>query len=61
MHVLFYGINVVGCNVMIASRNGDRLRDTAEELFQQLPKEGGPRIDYTVCNIRQEEQVAGSY
>jgi len=43
---------------MIASRNIDRLRETADELVQQLPKDGGPKLDYTMCNIREEDQVA---
>lgn len=42
---------------MIASRNGERLKAAATELQKQLPENGSAELDYTVCNIRKEDQV----
>ena len=51
-----------GCNVMIASRNGDRLKSTTDELTRQLSNNSdSPRIEYAVCNIRQEDQVTSYF
>ena len=47
----------LGCKVMIASRNADRLKAAATELQKQLPEGSTAELEYTVCNIRQEEQV----
>jgi len=43
---------------MIASRNGERLKAAATELQKQLPENGSAELDYTVCNIRKEDQVS---
>ena len=42
---------------MIASRNVDRLKKSANELRLQLPKDGSAEIDFVECNIRKEDQV----
>lgn len=42
---------------MIASRNADRLKAAATDLQKQLPEGSTAELEYTVCNIRQEEQV----
>lgn len=47
----------LGCKVMIASRNAGRLKAAATELQKQLPEGSTAELEYTVCNIRQEEQV----
>lgn len=50
-------LTTVGCKVMIASRNAGRLKAAATELQKQLPEGSTAELEYTVCNIRQEEQV----
>ncbi|KAM7292058.1 peroxisomal trans-2-enoyl-CoA reductase [Ixodes scapularis] len=48
----------LGCSVTIASRNEENLKGAANELQSRLTnQEGCPRILYTPCNIRSEEQV----
>uniref|UniRef100_A0A090X8D8 Peroxisomal trans-2-enoyl-CoA reductase n=1 Tax=Ixodes ricinus TaxID=34613 RepID=A0A090X8D8_IXORI len=48
----------LGCSVTIASRNEENLKGAANELQSRLmDQEGCPRILYTPCNIRSEEQV----
>lgn len=42
---------------MIASRNLERLRHTANELQQHLPPNGTAELDFMECNIRNENQV----
>ncbi|XP_067929592.1 peroxisomal trans-2-enoyl-CoA reductase-like [Watersipora subatra] len=44
----------LGCNVMIASRKVERLEAAVDEIRTSIP---GCQINYTQCNIRQEESV----
>ena len=44
-----------GCNVMIASRKLDRLVEAKEHLTASLS--AGNRLEYTQCNVRNEDQV----
>ncbi|XP_029788783.1 peroxisomal trans-2-enoyl-CoA reductase isoform X3 [Suricata suricatta] len=45
------------CNVVIASRNFDRLKSTADELKASLPPTNQAQIIPIRCNIRKEEEV----
>ncbi|XP_077741835.1 peroxisomal trans-2-enoyl-CoA reductase isoform X1 [Canis aureus] len=47
----------LGCNVVIASRNFDRLKSTAEELRASLPPTNKAQVTPIKCNIRKEEEV----
>lgn len=47
----------LGCKVIIASRKLERLRSTANELQQHLPRNGTAELDFMECNIRNENQV----
>nr|XP_060477454.1 peroxisomal trans-2-enoyl-CoA reductase [Panthera onca] len=47
----------LGCNVVIASRNFDRLKSTAEELKVSLPHTNQAQVTPIKCNIRKEEEV----
>ena len=46
-----------GCNVLIASRKLDRIEKAAIEMRQAIPTQAGARLEYTKCNIREEEEV----
>ncbi|XP_039089110.1 peroxisomal trans-2-enoyl-CoA reductase [Hyaena hyaena] len=45
------------CNVVIASRNFDRLKSTADELKASLPPTSKAQVTPIRCNIRKEEEV----
>ncbi|XP_013375447.1 PREDICTED: peroxisomal trans-2-enoyl-CoA reductase isoform X2 [Chinchilla lanigera] len=47
----------LGCNVVIASRNFDRLTSAAEELKATLPLSNKAQVTPIQCNIRKEEEV----
>ncbi|ERE83876.1 peroxisomal trans-2-enoyl-CoA reductase-like protein [Cricetulus griseus] len=47
----------LGCNVVIASRNLDRLNSAAEELRTSLPPSSRAQVTAIRCNIRKEEEV----
>jgi len=47
----------LGCNVMIAARNLERLNKTAEEIRAELPSQGAPTLETIQCNIRKEPEV----
>ena len=44
-----------GCNVMIASRKADKLETAVKEIRGNIP---GCSINWTQCNIRQEDSVS---
>lgn len=46
-----------GCNVVITSRNFDRLQSAAGELKAGLPPTSQAQVTPMKCNIRQEEEV----
>ncbi|KAG8559944.1 hypothetical protein GDO81_017501 [Engystomops pustulosus] len=46
-----------GCNVVIASRKLDRLKETAENLVTQISPANPNRVTALKCNIRKEEEV----
>jgi len=46
-----------GCNVLIASRNIDRLHGAAKELRSVVPEGSEAQLEVMECNIRKEEQV----
>uniref|UniRef100_M3Y2Z1 Peroxisomal trans-2-enoyl-CoA reductase n=1 Tax=Mustela putorius furo TaxID=9669 RepID=M3Y2Z1_MUSPF len=46
-----------GCNVVIASRNLDRLKSVATELKASLPPNNQAQVTPIKCNIRNEEEV----
>ncbi|EGV95623.1 Peroxisomal trans-2-enoyl-CoA reductase [Cricetulus griseus] len=46
----------LGCNVVIASRNLDRLNSAAEELRTSLPPSSRAQVTAIRCNIRKEEE-----
>lgn len=57
-------LSYLGCNVVVASRNEERLRKAAEEMNALLASQGGGddavvvgRVTPIPCNIRKEEQV----
>uniref|UniRef100_A0ABI7YHD4 Peroxisomal trans-2-enoyl-CoA reductase n=1 Tax=Felis catus TaxID=9685 RepID=A0ABI7YHD4_FELCA len=45
------------CNVVIASRNFDRLKSAAKELKASLPHTNQAQVTPIKCNIRKEEEV----
>ncbi|XP_045874963.1 peroxisomal trans-2-enoyl-CoA reductase-like isoform X1 [Meles meles] len=47
----------LGCNVVIASRNFDRLKSVARELKASLPPNNQAQVTPIKCNIRNEEEV----
>ncbi|XP_071942694.1 peroxisomal trans-2-enoyl-CoA reductase-like [Antedon mediterranea] len=47
----------LGCKVVIASRNEERLHKSANCLRQELPKNSPAEIKSIQCNIRKEEEV----
>uniref|UniRef100_A0A7N5K9A5 Peroxisomal trans-2-enoyl-CoA reductase n=1 Tax=Ailuropoda melanoleuca TaxID=9646 RepID=A0A7N5K9A5_AILME len=47
----------LGCNVVIASRNFDRLKSVAGELKASLPPTNKAQVTPIKCNIRKEEEV----
>ncbi|XP_047576954.1 peroxisomal trans-2-enoyl-CoA reductase isoform X2 [Lutra lutra] len=47
----------LGCNVVIASRNFDRLKSVATELKASLPPNNQAQVTPIKCNIRSEEEV----
>ncbi|KAG8559948.1 hypothetical protein GDO81_017501 [Engystomops pustulosus] len=47
----------LGCNVVIASRKLDRLKETAENLVTQISPANPNRVTALKCNIRKEEEV----
>uniref|UniRef100_A0A3Q2GYB5 Peroxisomal trans-2-enoyl-CoA reductase n=1 Tax=Equus caballus TaxID=9796 RepID=A0A3Q2GYB5_HORSE len=47
----------LGCNVVIASRNFDRLKSAAAELKASLPPSNQAQVTPIKCNIRREEEV----
>ncbi|XP_045662641.1 peroxisomal trans-2-enoyl-CoA reductase [Ursus americanus] len=47
----------LGCNVVIASRNFDRLKSVADELKASLPPTNKAQVTPIKCNIRKEEEV----
>ncbi|XP_058388938.1 peroxisomal trans-2-enoyl-CoA reductase [Diceros bicornis minor] len=47
----------LGCNVVIASRNFDRLKSAATELKAVLPPTSNAQVTPIKCNIRKEEEV----
>lgn len=47
----------LGCNVVITSRNFDRLQSAAGELKAGLPPTSQAQVTPMKCNIRQEEEV----
>lgn len=47
----------LGCNVVIASRNLDRLTTAADELRASLPPSSQAQVTAIQCNIRKEEEV----
>jgi len=46
----------LGCTVVISSRNAQKLASAVEAL-RPVAAAGGGRVEYVVCNIRQEQQV----
>jgi peroxisomal trans-2-enoyl-CoA reductase len=46
----------LGCSVVISSRNAQKLA-VAVEALRPVAAAGGGRVEYVVCNIRQEQQV----
>ncbi|TMW56098.1 hypothetical protein Poli38472_008746 [Pythium oligandrum] len=53
---------LLGCTVVIAARNNERIQETARELRAAVAKETGQNSDELIfavpCDIRSEEQVA---
>ncbi|XP_006867918.1 PREDICTED: peroxisomal trans-2-enoyl-CoA reductase [Chrysochloris asiatica] len=47
----------LGCNVVIASRQFDRLKSASEELKASLPPNSQVQVTPIQCNIRKEEEV----
>ncbi|XP_070536331.1 peroxisomal trans-2-enoyl-CoA reductase-like [Ptychodera flava] len=47
----------LGCKVMIASRNVERLQKAAKQMKEELDKDGTADISYQRCNIKEEDQV----
>ncbi|XP_069470097.1 peroxisomal trans-2-enoyl-CoA reductase-like [Ambystoma mexicanum] len=47
----------LGCKVVIASRNLDRLKETAEQLTTKIPLSNPAVVTPLQCNIRKEEEV----
>ncbi|KAK2506645.1 hypothetical protein MC885_018839, partial [Smutsia gigantea] len=47
----------LGCNVVITSRNLDRLQSAAGELKAGLPPTSQSQVTPIKCNIREEEEV----
>merc|ERR1712150_2930 len=47
----------LGCNVLIAARNEERLHQAAKEMRNLLPADNEARIEVMACNIRKEYQV----
>ncbi|XP_004427588.1 PREDICTED: peroxisomal trans-2-enoyl-CoA reductase isoform X2 [Ceratotherium simum simum] len=47
----------LGCNVVIASRNFDRLKSAATQLKAILPPTSNAQVTPIKCNIRREEEV----
>ncbi|XP_064614977.1 peroxisomal trans-2-enoyl-CoA reductase-like [Liolophura sinensis] len=47
----------LGCKVMIASRNLERLEQAAEEMRSGIPQDSPAQIEHVECNIRKEQQV----
>uniref|UniRef100_A0A6I8PFR6 Peroxisomal trans-2-enoyl-CoA reductase n=1 Tax=Ornithorhynchus anatinus TaxID=9258 RepID=A0A6I8PFR6_ORNAN len=45
------------CNVIIASRQFDRLKSAAEDLTSKFSSDGSVRVTPVQCNIRKEEEV----
>ena len=48
--------NILGCNVVIASRKPDRLEQAAESIEDRVGDKSGV-LKTVVCNIRKEEEV----
>ncbi|XP_006818808.1 peroxisomal trans-2-enoyl-CoA reductase-like isoform X2 [Saccoglossus kowalevskii] len=47
----------LGCKVVIASRKGERLNKSADEMRQELDKDSPAKLEAIQCNIRNEEQI----
>ncbi|XP_052805052.1 peroxisomal trans-2-enoyl-CoA reductase-like isoform X1 [Mya arenaria] len=47
----------LGCKVMIASRNMERLSESAESMKLQIKPNSAAQLEHMQCNIRKEEQV----
>ncbi|XP_076340666.1 peroxisomal trans-2-enoyl-CoA reductase-like isoform X2 [Tachypleus tridentatus] len=47
----------LGCNVVIASRKEEQLKQAATELKAEIEETLPPRIMHVPCNVRQEHQV----
>ncbi|XP_077305778.1 peroxisomal trans-2-enoyl-CoA reductase [Lithobates pipiens] len=47
----------LGCNVVIASRKLDRLKEAAEDLVSKISPENPSAVTALQCNIRREEEV----
>lgn len=47
----------LGCKVMIASRNEEKIKMAAEQMQAELPADSSAQIDTVQCNIRKEDQV----
>ncbi|TMW56099.1 hypothetical protein Poli38472_008747 [Pythium oligandrum] len=57
-----YELVSLGCAVVIAARNAERVEATAKALREALQKQTGRNVDHLIyalkCDIRSEEQVA---
>ncbi|XP_028663364.1 peroxisomal trans-2-enoyl-CoA reductase [Erpetoichthys calabaricus] len=49
----------LGCSVIIASRNKERLTRASEELSVKIPASSPAKVTPVQCNIRNEEEVKG--
>ncbi|XP_039612257.1 peroxisomal trans-2-enoyl-CoA reductase [Polypterus senegalus] len=49
----------LGCSVIIASRNKERLTRASEELSVKIPPSSPAKVTPVQCNIRNEEEVKG--
>ncbi|XP_062566225.1 peroxisomal trans-2-enoyl-CoA reductase-like [Saccostrea cucullata] len=47
----------LGCKVMIASRNAQRLASASDAIKKQIPRDSSAEISDIQCNIRKEDQV----
>lgn len=47
----------LGCNVVISSRNSERLKAAAEEMRQKILDSSAATVTPLQCNIRNEDEV----
>eukprot|EP00118_Oscarella_pearsei_P002066 m.9383 g.9383 ORF g.9383 m.9383 type:complete len:281 (+) comp21323_c0_seq1:25-867(+) len=48
----------LGCKVVVASRNEERLQTAADEMNKEIPRKEGAEVVAQTCNVRHEDQVS---